>query len=47
MVTTLWQVIFGLASGRTSSAQPTLLDSHRLAARDFSALRYIHPRTGP
>ncbi|WP_408962402.1 hypothetical protein [Neorhizobium sp. BETTINA12A] len=47
MVTTLWQVIFGLASGRTSSAQPALFDSDGFAARDFLALRYVHPRTGP
>ncbi|WP_080724924.1 hypothetical protein [Neorhizobium galegae] len=47
MVIALWQVISGLASGRTSSAQPTLFDSDGFAARDFSALRYIYPRTGP
>jgi ornithine cyclodeaminase len=40
-VTELWQVMAGLAPGRTHSDQVTLFDSVGFAIEDFSALRYI------
>ena len=40
-VTELWQVIAGLAAGRTSPAQVTLFDSVGFAIEDFAALRYV------
>nr|WP_250810276.1 ornithine cyclodeaminase [Neorhizobium tomejilense] len=43
-VTELWQVISGLTTGRTSSAQVTLFDSVGFATEDFSALRYIRDK---
>jgi ornithine cyclodeaminase len=48
-VTELWQVINGLAPGRTGPAQITLFDSVGFATEDFSALRYVRDqlqRTG-
>ncbi len=43
-VTELWQVIEGLATGRTSPKQITLFDSVGFAIEDFSALRYVRDR---
>lgn len=40
-VTELWQVLAGLAPGRTSDRQITLFDSVGFAVEDFSALRYV------
>jgi ornithine cyclodeaminase len=40
-VTELWQVLAGIAPGRTSSAQVTMFDSVGFAMEDFSALRYL------
>jgi ornithine cyclodeaminase len=40
-VTELWQVMAGLAPGRTSAPQITLFDSVGFAIEDFSALRYV------
>jgi len=48
-VTELWQVINGVAPGRTGPAQITLFDSVGFATEDFSALRYVRDqlqRTG-
>ena len=48
-VTELWQVITGVAPGRTSASAVTLFDSVGFAIEDFSALRYIRDqlaRTG-
>ncbi|WP_457649619.1 ornithine cyclodeaminase [Profundibacter sp.] len=41
-VTEIWQVINGIAKGRTSDAQITLFDGVGFAIEDFSALRYVH-----
>ncbi len=41
-ITELWQVMSGLALGRTSDRQLTLFDSVGFATEDFSALRYVH-----
>lgn len=43
-VTELWQVMAGLAPGRTQSDQVTLFDSVGFAIEDFSALRYIRAK---
>ena len=43
-VTELWQVIAGLAPGRTSAGQVTLFDSVGFAIEDFAALRYVAAR---
>ena len=43
-VTELWQVMAGLAPGRTHSDQVTLFDSVGFAIEDFSALRYIRAK---
>lgn len=43
-VTELWQVITGLAAGRTSSQQVTLFDSVGFATEDFSALRFVRDK---
>jgi ornithine cyclodeaminase len=43
-VTELWQVIGGLAPGRTSAKQITLFDGVGFAIEDFAALRYVHAR---
>ncbi|MDJ0630350.1 MAG: ornithine cyclodeaminase [Rhodobacter sp.] len=40
-VTELWQVVSGLAPGRSNARQITLFDSVGFAIEDFSALRYI------
>ncbi|MET4897632.1 ornithine cyclodeaminase [Sphingomonadaceae bacterium jetA1] len=40
-VTEIWQVLAGLAEGRTDAAQITLFDSVGFALEDFSALRYL------
>ncbi len=40
-VTELWQVLTGLAPGRTSDEQITLFDSVGFALEDYSALRYL------
>ncbi len=41
-VVELWQVINGVANGRTSAAEVTLFDGVGFAIEDFSALRYVH-----
>jgi ornithine cyclodeaminase len=41
-VTELWQVIAGMAAGRTDARDITLFDSVGFAIEDFSALRYVH-----
>lgn len=41
-VTELWQVIAGLAPGRSDARQITLFDSVGFAIEDFSALRYVN-----
>jgi ornithine cyclodeaminase len=43
-VTELWQVIGGLAPGRTNAKQITLFDGVGFAIEDFAALRYVHAR---
>jgi ornithine cyclodeaminase len=43
-VTELWQVIAGLAPGRTGVTQTTLFDSVGFAIEDFSALRTVRAR---
>ena len=43
-VTEIWQVIAGLAAGRTDDRQITLFDSVGFATEDFSALRYVRDR---
>ncbi len=43
-VTELWQVMTGVAPGRTSSEQITLFDSVGFAIEDFSALRFVRDR---
>ncbi|NDV00245.1 ornithine cyclodeaminase [Pseudoroseicyclus tamaricis] len=40
-VTELWQVLSGLAPGRTGADQITLFDSVGFATEDFSALRFV------
>ena len=40
-VTEIWQVLAGLAEGRTDADQITLFDSVGFALEDFSALRYL------
>lgn len=48
-VTEVWEVMTGVAEGRTSKGQITLYDSVGFAIEDFSALRYIRDqleRTG-
>ena len=45
-VTELWQVMTGMAPGRTSSEQITLFDSVGFAIEDFSALRYVRDQLG-
>lgn len=40
-VTELWQVVQGLAPGRSSTSQITLFDSVGFAIEDFSALRFV------
>ncbi|MEH6390824.1 MAG: ornithine cyclodeaminase [Sulfitobacter sp.] len=40
-VTEIWQVLTGLAKGRTDAKQITLFDSVGFAIEDFSALRYV------
>lgn len=48
-VTELWQVLSGLAPGRTDPAEITLFDGVGFAVEDFSALRWVHDqldRTG-
>lgn len=40
-VTELWQVMAGVAPGRTDARQITLFDSVGFAIEDFSALRYV------
>ncbi len=40
-VTELWQVLSGIAAGRTSADQVTVFDSVGFAIEDFSALRYL------
>ncbi len=40
----LWQVVAGLAAGRTDTRQTTLFDSVGFAIEDFSALRYVRDR---
>jgi ornithine cyclodeaminase len=40
-VTELWQVLAGIAPGRTNDAQVTVFDSVGFAIEDFSALRYL------
>jgi len=40
-VTELWQVITGVAPGRSDARQITLFDSVGFAIEDFSALRYV------
>ena len=40
-VTQMWEVINGIAKGRTSPEQITLFDSVGFAIEDFSALRYV------
>lgn len=42
--TEIWQVIAGLAPGRTGDAQVTLFDSVGFALEDFAALRYLDDR---
>ena len=37
----LWEVMTGVATGRTSESQITLFDSVGFAIEDFSALRYV------
>lgn len=41
-VTEIWQVLQGLAPGRTSRPQVTVFDSVGFALQDFSALRFMH-----
>ncbi|MFD1329145.1 ornithine cyclodeaminase [Mycoplana ramosa] len=41
-VTEIWQVMTGVAAGRTSDKQITLFDSVGFATEDFSALRYLN-----
>jgi ornithine cyclodeaminase len=43
-VTELWQVITGVAQGRTSERQITIFDSVGFAIEDFSTLRYLRDR---
>ena len=43
-VTELWQVMTGVATGRTDPAQITLFDSVGFAIEDFSALRYVREK---
>lgn len=43
-VTELWQVIAGLAPGRSERAEITLFDSVGFAIEDFSALRYVREK---
>jgi ornithine cyclodeaminase len=43
-VTEFWQVLQGVAKGRTSDRQITLFDSVGFAVQDFAALRYIHDK---
>ncbi|KFI32342.1 ornithine cyclodeaminase [Haematobacter missouriensis] len=45
-VTELWQVITGAAPGRREAAQITLFDGVGFAIEDFSALRYVHKKSG-
>ncbi|NTJ41763.1 ornithine cyclodeaminase [Agrobacterium larrymoorei] len=40
----LWQVMAGLAAGRTDGRQITLFDSVGFAIEDFSALRYVRSK---
>ena len=40
-VTELWEVLAGLAAGRTTASQITLFDSVGFALEDYSALRYL------
>ena len=43
-VTEMWQVITGVAKGRTSARQITLFDGVGFAIEDFSALRYLRDK---
>ena len=43
-VTELWQVLSGVAPGRTSNDEVTLFDSVGFAIEDFSALRYVRDK---
>ncbi len=43
-VTELWQIMAGLAAGRTDGRQITLFDSVGFAIEDFSALRYVRSK---
>jgi len=43
-VTEFWEVLSGVANGRTDERQITLFDSVGFAIEDFSALRYIHTK---
>ena len=43
-VTELWQVITGVATGRSGEAKVTLFDSVGFATEDFSALRYVRDK---
>ena len=43
-VTELWQVMTGVAKGRSDPAQITLFDSVGFAIEDFSALRYVREK---
>lgn len=43
-VTEFWEVLNGVAPGRTSSTEVTLFDSVGFAIEDFSALRYVRDK---
>lgn len=43
-VTELWQVILGLATGRSTAREITLFESVGFAVEDFTALRYVRSK---
>jgi len=45
-VTELWQVLAGMAPGRSAAEQITVFDSVGFALEDFSALRYLDEQLG-